>query len=82
MPPAKTAVDATCPSMTTQPRVAGQSSHDRAASLPGRWSGRSSHETTAPARQSGMASRSITNSAVLSRTDTPGGSRAVPPNAQ
>ncbi|HET8767150.1 hypothetical protein RKE38_19320 [Phycicoccus sp. M110.8] len=68
--------------MTRYPSVAGHSSQEREASLAARWSGRSSQDTTAPARHSGIASRSMTNSAVLSSTETPSGSSAVPPNPQ
>lgn len=74
--------DRTWPSITAVPTWAGHSSHARWRSLPARCPGRSSHAVTAPARHSGIATRSMTSSAGCSVTTTPGGRRPVPPSPQ
>lgn len=79
---AKPTFDATWPSITTVATRPGHTSHARWRSLPSRWRGRSSHAVAAPARHSGMATRSMTSTTGCSRTDIPGGSRAVPPRPQ
>jgi hypothetical protein len=78
----RTTLDTTCPSMAAEPSVAGHSSQARERSLAGRWFGRSSQATAAPARQSGIDTRSMTKRSGLSSTETPGGSSRVPPRPQ
>ena len=79
---ASSRLDATWPSITAVPSVAGHRSQARDLSLPTRCPGRSNHAVAAPVRHSGTATRSTRNKSVLSSTDTPSGSSPVPPNPQ